>query len=149
MKRWLVILFLIAMGECFFPPRANSSTDSIIKVQIEGLSETEGQICYSLFDKSEGFPNRSDNIIQAKCVSIRSLMPTFTINNLHYGTYALAVFHDVNKDEELNRSFIRIPQEGFGFSQNPEVITSAPSFSDSAVIVTGAETNLRVQLRYF
>ncbi|MGL5795737.1 MAG: DUF2141 domain-containing protein, partial [Waterburya sp.] len=68
--------------------------------------------------------------------------PTLTINNLHLGSYALAIFHDVNGDGELNRDFLGIPQEGFGFSQNPEIYTSPPSFEESVVSIKSAETNL-------
>ena len=149
MKKWLAnLLLLIAGGYFCFPPQANSSTNSIMKVQIAGLNKAEGQICYSLFDRGKGFPGSSNNL-EAKCISISGRLPILTIEDLHLGTYAIAVFHDVNGDGELNRNFLGIPQEGFGFSQNPEIQTSPPSFGESAVLVTGAETNLQIQLRYF
>lgn len=150
MKRWSANLLLLAIGGYFcFPSPVSSTTNSIIRVQIEGLKETKGQICFSLFASSKGFPDNGDNTLQAKCVSVREESPTLIIDNLHLGTYALAVFHDVNGDGKLNRNFLGIPKEGFGFSQNPEIQTSPPSFGDSAVLVTSAETNLQVQLRYF
>ncbi|MGL5836013.1 MAG: DUF2141 domain-containing protein [Waterburya sp.] len=74
---------------------------------------------------------------------------TLTINKLHLGSYALAIFHDVNGDGELNRDFLGIPQEGFGFSQNPEIYTSPPSFEESAVSIKSAETNLQVATTLF
>ena len=82
-------------------------------------------------------------------VSIQERSPKLTIENLHFGTYALAFFHDLNEDGKLNRNFLGIPKEGFGFSQNPQIQTSPPSFGESAVLVIGAETNLQVQMRYF
>ena len=150
MNRSSVSLLLLSVGGSFcFAPQVHSSTNSVMKVQIEGLQEAKGQICYSLFDRSKGFPDSSDDTLQAKCVSIQERSPRLTIENLHLGTYAVAFFHDVNEDGELNRNFLGIPQEGFGFSRNPEIQTSPPSFGESAVFVTGAETNLQVQMRYF
>ncbi len=150
MKKWSASLLLLATGGCLcFAPQANSSSNSVIKVQIDGLQEAKGQLCYSIFAKSKGFPDSSDNTLQAKCVSVQERSPKLTIENLHLGTYALAIFHDVNGDGELNRNFLGIPQEGFGFSRNPQIQTSPPSFGESAVLVTGAETNLQVQMRYF
>ena len=150
MKRWSAGLLLLAIGRYLcFPPQVHSSTNTIMKVQIEGLKEVKGQICFSLFASSKGFPDSGDNTLQAKCISVQGRSPTLIIEHLHLGTYALAVFHDLNGDGELNRNFLGIPKEGFGFSQNPEIKTSPPSFGDSAVLVTGAETNLQVQLRYF
>ena len=150
MKKWSSILFLLAVGGVFcFPIRANSSSYSTIKVQIDGLKEAKGQICYSLFSRSKGFPDSEDDKFQAECIPIQAPIPMLTIENLDSGTYALAFFHDANEDGKLNRNFLGIPQEGFGFSQDPEVTTSPPSFGESAVLVIGAETNLQVQMRYF
>lgn len=149
MNRGSVGLLLLAVGGslCFASP-IHSSTNSIMKVQIEGLLEAKGQICYSLFDRSQGFPE-SNNNVRAECLSVKERMPTLTIENLHLGTYALAVFHDINEDGEFNRNFLGIPQEGFGFSQNPKIQTSPLSFGESAVFVTGTATHLQVRLRYF
>ena len=149
MRKFSASLLLLAVGGSLcFAPQAHSSS-SAIKVHIDGLQEAKGQICYSLFAKSKGFPDSSENTLQAKCVPIQERSPRLTIENLHLGTYALAVFHDLNQDGELNRNFLGIPQEGFGFSQNPQIKTSPPSFGESAIIVVGAETNLQVHLQYF
>ena len=150
MTRWFSRLLLLATGVyCSFVPQANSSgIDSSIEVQIEGLQSAEGQICYSLFDRGKGFPDSEDDKLRAECFSIEEQLPVLTVDNLHGGTYAMALFHDVNGDGKLNSNFLGIPQEGFGFSQNPEVTTSPPSFGESAVLVVG-ETELQVQLRYF
>ena len=150
MKIWSASLFSLAIGGYFgFSAQVSSSANSVMKVQILGLQETKGQICFSLFAKSEGFPDSNDSTLQAKCISVRDELPILTIENLDLGTYALAIFHDLNEDGKLNRNFLGIPQEGFGFSQNPEVNTSPPSFEESAVSVTDTETNLQIQLRYF
>lgn len=149
MKRWSASLLLTVGGYLCFPLPVYSSTNSVMKIQVLGLQETKGQICFSLFAESKGFPDNTDNTLQAKCISVQKRSPTLTINNLHLGSYALAVFHDVNGDGEFNRNFLGIPREGFGFSRNPKINTSPPSFEESAVFVTGAKTDLQVQLRYF
>ena len=149
MTKWFASLLIFTIGYPCFPLQANSSTNSLIKVEIEGLQEAKGQICYSLFNRDKGFSDNKDNILRAECLTIKEQLPVLTIDNLHRGTYALALFHDLNQDEELNRNFLGIPQEGFGFSQNPEITTSPPSFKESAISIVETETTLQVQLRYF
>ena len=52
MTKWFAGLLLLTTGVyCCFVPQANSSgVDSSLEVQVEGLQEAKGQICYSLFD---------------------------------------------------------------------------------------------------
>ncbi|MGL5871880.1 MAG: DUF2141 domain-containing protein [Xenococcaceae cyanobacterium] len=150
MKRRWVSLLLLAIGGYFcFSPKAYSNSNSIITVQIDGLKEAKGQICFSLFASSKGFPDSSGNALQAQCILVAERSPRLTIENLNVGNYALAVFHDANQDGKLNRNFLGIPSEGFGFSQNPVIQTGPPKFQESAVLITGTKTNLQVQLRYF
>jgi uncharacterized protein (DUF2141 family) len=150
MKRCSAISLMIAVGGYFcFPSLAYSSNNSVMNVQIVGIKDTKGQVCFSLFAESEGFPDSIDNSLQAKCLPVQKRSPILTINNLHPGNYALAVFHDVNGDGKFNRNFWGIPREGFGFSRNPEIKNSPPNFEESAVFVNDTKTNLQVQLRYF
>ncbi|HUB17127.1 MAG TPA: DUF2141 domain-containing protein [Acidobacteriaceae bacterium] len=64
------------------------------------------------------------------------------------GRYAAVVIHDENSNMKLDRNFLGIPQEGFGFSNNPRVLFSAPSFRSAEVTVACPATQLTVALVY-
>ena len=51
-------------------------------------------------------------------------------NNLEPGTYGIALFHDLNGNEELDRNLLGAPSEPFGFSNNPTIGFSAPKFEE-------------------
>lgn len=72
-----------------------------------------------------------------------------TFADIEPGTYAVSVMHDENADGTLNTGSFGIPREGFGFSQNPEIGTSAPEFSEAAIVVVGRETTTQVKLIYY
>ncbi|MEM9092817.1 MAG: DUF2141 domain-containing protein [Cyanobacteria bacterium P01_F01_bin.53] len=72
-----------------------------------------------------------------------------TFPDIAPGTYAVSVLHDKNADGELNTGNFGIPLEGFGFSQNPEIRTAAPEFSEAAIVVVGRETTTQVELIYY
>ena len=72
-----------------------------------------------------------------------------TFPDIAPGTYAVSVLHDENADGELNTGNFGIPLEGFGFSQNPEIRTAAPEFSEAAIVVVGRETTTQVELIYY
>ncbi len=122
---------------------------SNLTVNIAGLKNQEGQICFSLFDSSKGFPGDRKQALEAKCVKLKNASVPFKVGSVKAGSYAVAMFHDINSDGTLNRNSFGIPTEGFGFSGNPRVITGPPNFSESAVIVAGTNTNIDIQFQYF
>ncbi len=68
-----------------------------------------------------------------------------TIKDLTPGKYGIAVFHDLNGNEELDRNAFGAPNEPFGFSNDPKIGFSAPKFeafefefdgSPKAIVIT-------------
>ncbi|MBD2326488.1 DUF2141 domain-containing protein [Alkalinema sp. FACHB-956] len=121
---------------------------SDLVVEIDGLKNQKGQVCLSLFSSSKGFPSNGTQAVRSQCVKITSDAPQITFSNLRAGSYAVAVLHDANSDNQLNRNALGIPTEGFGFSRNPAIRAGAPKFSEAAVVVAGPNTSLQVQMKY-
>jgi uncharacterized protein (DUF2141 family) len=63
------------------------------------------------------------------------------------GAYAFAVYHDANSNGRWDHSLLGAI-EGFGFSNNPRTMFSAPSYEQTKFQAKGAETTLHVRLRY-
>ena len=72
-----------------------------------------------------------------------------TFPNIAPGVYAVQVHLDENDDERINRSFLGIPREGLGFSNDAPFRFGPPSFSDAAVSLSPAGGRIRLNLRYF
>jgi len=118
-------------------------------VNIHGMRSQQGQVCFSLFNNSRGFPSQGDRALQARCVAVSQAKPVLTFRGLQPGSYAVAAFHDVNGDGTLNRNGLGIPTEGFGFSRNPVVRTGPPKFGETVVVVAGSTRTIQVQLQHF
>ncbi|MBH8576221.1 DUF2141 domain-containing protein [Nostocaceae cyanobacterium CENA369] len=127
---------------------ARASLNGNLSVEIDGLKNKQGQVCVSVFASSQGFPSNRDRVIQRQCTKITETPMKINFNNLKAGNYAVAVFHDRNNDLTLNRNDLGMPIEGFGFSRNPEVRTSAPKFGDAAFLIAGPNTNIQIKLKY-
>jgi uncharacterized protein (DUF2141 family) len=56
---------------------------------------------------------------------------TYTFKNLNSGIYAISIFHDVNKNNTLDKNFLGIPNEGYGFSNNIRPIFRGANFEES------------------
>jgi len=146
------------------PALAQFSNRSRLTVKATGVRNGQGQICFSLYNRSEGFPNDPDAIIEKQCVAAMAPIdaealpegsqsvesaPVVTFENLDRGTYAVSVLHDENEDSEINTGAFGIPSEGFGFSRNPTVQMGAPKFHEAAVVVVGPNATMQINLIYF
>ncbi|MBD2494630.1 DUF2141 domain-containing protein [Nostoc sp. FACHB-280] len=141
-------IVLAALGNLATPLMARANFNGNLTVEIDGLKNTEGQVCASIFASSQGFPSDRDRVLERQCTKITETSVTITFTNLKAGNYAVAVMHDENNDFTVNRSDIGFPLEGFGFSQNPEIRNRAPKFDEAAVLVAGANTDIKIHLKY-
>ncbi|MFN6571757.1 hypothetical protein A6770_02235 [Nostoc minutum NIES-26] len=141
-------LLLAVMG-LTWSSSVRASLNGNLSVEIDGVKNKQGQVCVSIFASSQGFPSNRDRIVQKQCTKITETPVKVSFNNLKAGNYAVAVIHDRNNDLTLNRNNLGMPTEGFGFSRNPEVRTSAPKFGDAAFLIAGPNTNIQIQLKYF
>ncbi|MGF1960373.1 MAG: DUF2141 domain-containing protein [Aulosira sp. DedVER01a] len=143
------LLLLASLGNLAWFSSAKANFNGNLTVEIDGFKNKQGQVCASIFAKSQGFPNDRDRVIQKQCTKITDIPVKLTFENLPAGSYAVAVMHDANGDLKLNRNSLGMPTEGFGFSKNPEVRTSAPKFSDAAIVLAGPNTSIQINLKYF
>ncbi len=64
------------------------------------------------------------------------------------GVYAIALYHDENGDTKFNRSMIGLPQEGWGFTNNPPTLMGLPSFSSVRLNVPHTGLVTRIKMKY-
>lgn len=147
MKRLLLIAAVTSsmFGVC---TEANGIISNRLTINVQGLKAAKGKVCYSLFSSSTGFPASASNAIRAECIPANSARSAIAFGDLSSGTYAVAVFHDINSDGKLNTNGFGIPTEGFGFSQNPAIISGPPKFRDAAIFVAGQGNAIDIQLKH-
>ncbi|MCG6134445.1 MAG: DUF2141 domain-containing protein [Nostoc sp. LLA-1] len=141
-------LLLAVVGNLTWSLNARANFKGSLTVEINGIKNQQGQVCVSIFGSSQGFPNDRDRGVKRQCTKITDKSLELTFDNLQAGSYAVAVIHDQNNDQTLNRNNLGMPIEGFGFSRNPEVRTSAPKFSDAAFLLAGPNTIIQIQMKY-
>jgi uncharacterized protein (DUF2141 family) len=62
------------------------------------------------------------------------------------GTWAVLAYQDANDNGQLDRNFIGIPSEDYGFSRNPASRFGPPGFDDAAIEVREGVTVAPVKL---
>jgi uncharacterized protein (DUF2141 family) len=145
--RGLIVLLPI-LGNFLFLASVKADSNSNLTINVAGLKKQSGKICASLFSKSQGFPSDSEKALQSQCIEVTEAPQKLTFKELKPGNYAVALIHDANGDGILNSNSFGIPTEGFGFSNNPLVLTGPPKFQDSAVFLAGPNTDIEINLQY-
>ncbi len=100
-----------------------------LTVEVNGIENNIGNIEIGLFDNEEGFTKYNKRFLgttlKAKKSSVR-----YTFPNISSGTYAIAVFHDENKDNIINKNWLGVPKEKYGFSFNKRGKFGPPAFAE-------------------
>lgn len=126
-------------------PSMNASAEtSSVSITISNIRAESGQLYVGLFREDEGFPVVGGNFYgQTIRVNANQHQVRFEIEN---GTYAVAVFQDLNANEELDENFFGIPTEPYCFSTNFRPTLSSPDFEDCSFNVNGQDLSMRLLL---
>ena len=110
------------------------------------LSEKGGELSAGIFPEAT-FPEVGQQLIGKELI-INSDKMIVVFEGVPVGTYALAIFQDIDKNKDLATNFVGYPREPIGFSNNVRIRFGPPTFEDAAVTVKANQTLfLDIQLR--
>lgn len=114
-------------------------------VLVEGIPNNKGTLFIGLFNSSTSFPNFGKQF-KGVVVTHDGKSHTYTFKNLPRNSYALAIYHDENKNGKLDKNLFGAPTEAYGFSNNARATFSAPSF-ESAKIVLNQDKKCQIRIK--
>lgn len=137
-------------GNASFNENATLTPMTELNVEVAGLRNLNGSICFSIFQGADGFPKDDAKAVHVKCFSAKDkYTPTVSVESGK--SYALAMFHDENNNGDLDLRKLgpfETPGEGFGFSNNPSLKPRAPKYSEVEFKVDGDSMNIKIELLY-
>ena len=137
-------LFLPTPARAHQTPAATTCT---LIVHVDGFRNQKGDAGLSVFNSADGWPENNDKSFLHGPHPFTGTSTTITLQ-VPPGLYAIAALHDENSNHKLDRNMFGIPKEGFGFSNNPKVFLSAPSFDTAAMQVSCPTTETTIHLIY-
>ncbi len=122
---------------------------SELKIEVMNIHNANGQILMAVYNSEETFLNEP---MQYKVIGIDSTakFPTSihaVFEGLEAGQYAVSVYHDENENWDLDRNWIGIPKERFGFSNNARAKFSPPTFEECSVHILQTESSKALEIR--
>ncbi len=137
-------VIIILISGLFMFLSVSAKKNFILKVEITGFSDNRGEAYVALYRENDDFPKMSGQF-KGKTVVISNKTAKVEFSNLTYGKFAVAVFHDRNKNGVLDKNILGIPTESYGFSNDARETFSSPSFSSASFTVT-TETSIKIRI---
>lgn len=138
-----LLLFLILNATAVQLPAQQSQ----IHLIIDQLEPAQGDLHLAIYSQKDFLEEAG--ILKGLILPIRQSTITCTLPPLPYGTYAIAVFHDLNGNGQLDKNSLGVPTEPYGFSNDVRSKWRAPSFSEAAIRVELPALRLRLRVRHW
>ncbi|RZS93346.1 DUF2141 domain-containing protein [Aquimarina brevivitae] len=112
MKKSILLIALTAIGTL---STLKAQDTSSLTVTITNIKTQEGVIRIGLYNDEATYLKK---IVQSKKPEANATSVTVTFNDLPKGDYGISLYHDEDRNGELNTNFIGIPSEPYAFSNN-------------------------------
>jgi len=138
--------FLACLSAMPFIASPTNAEEARLLVNLKEIRDAIGDVRVSLYREPETF-RKEDRAV--KVVSTPAVKGELQVifEGLPAGRYAIMAYHDENSDGKLNLRLGMFPTEGYGLSNNPQVV-GPPRFAESAFDVAGPETSISIELSY-
>ncbi|TDB64072.1 DUF2141 domain-containing protein [Arundinibacter roseus] len=115
-----------------------------LTVEITNIRHPTGQLRVGVYKPSNTFGKAKPDY--NKIVDVKAVGSQKVVLDVEPGTYAVALYHDVNNNQALDKNMIGYPKEPFGFSNNYRPIVSGPDFKDCAFEISEAGKTISIKL---
>jgi len=144
-----------------FPAHAKSAREPLglcagadgeirLDIRVSGVRSPDGEVAIVLYGgRAEDFLAKGAWVNRVRVPARKGAVEACLLVP-QPGQYAIALYHDEDANGKLNKTWIGIPDEGFGFSNDAPAPLRAPRFDD-AVFTVGVDDNgnpLEITLRY-
>ncbi len=116
-------------------------------VTVKNVRGDKGSVMIAVYDKSNYMHEDQTQLKQSSNANAGEVK--FVFHDVPAGTYAVASYHDENDNKKLDRNFVGLPKEGYGFSNDARGTTGPPAFSQAAFTFDGAsDKSIEFSIKY-
>ena len=117
--------------------RAVRVAEPSVRLIVNGVRPDRGPVMVAFYDSEQSFVSLS---LPARTLQMQAEQATVETTVPMSGQFAVAVYQDIDRDGQLNRTRFGMPLEPFAFSNNAEGDRGPPKFDQAAVnIPAGCE----------
>lgn len=118
-----------------------------LTVIVENVKNAEGMVRVGLFNNPATFPKTPlvGQTIDAKAAKANTVSLTF--KSVTPGTYAVSAYQDINGNQKVDKNFVGMPVEPYGFSKNARGMFGPPTFDDAHLDIGSNNLSINIKLK--
>jgi uncharacterized protein (DUF2141 family) len=119
-----------------------------LTVRVTSLRSNGGQVGCMVYNSPKGFPTDASAALQRRWCAISGAASTCVFDAIPAGIYAVACFHDENKNGKCDTGLLGIPTEGTVVSNHAKGFLGAPSFDKAKFTFAGTASEIQLRMGY-
>ena len=117
-----------------------------LTIRVENVLPAGGVLRLGLYDAAL-YPDDDSKPIASADVPAIAGETVITLHGIPPGVYAIQTFQDVNANNKMDTSWMGLPLEPFGFSEDAKPFLSKPSFDEVKFTLTAGENSQVIHLQ--
>jgi len=140
--RWSGLAILLATWMGGPAAWAAPATTASLTIHVLNVLPSGGILRLGVYDAAR-YPDDDSKPVASADVPATAPETVITLHGIAPGTYAIQTFQDVNGNDKMDTSWVGLPLEPFGFSDDAKPFLSKPSF-DAVKFTLAAGDNSQV-----
>ena len=149
MKKVLVFIALAAFGLTAYAQtltESEATEETTFTLHLTDLKSPTSTVYVGFYQLDNKFPKQGQHAFR-KVIKPNQMTVTQSWNDIPVGEYAIAVYQDLDENEELATNLFGLPQEPYGFSTNFVAgIFSIPTFEKCKINISANDAEHRISL---
>ncbi len=118
----------------------------LLDVTVSGVHSSKGEVAITIYKGRKAFlaPHRKFERIRTPAAP--TLDVCFELPDP--GEFGIAIYHDEDGNQKFNRTFVGLPNEGYGFSRDAPSSIGLPSYDDAKFTVKKGNNHQHITMRY-
>lgn len=127
---------------------ASEVMGGVLSIRMSGFRSAAGQVLIRLYRGEDGFPGETARAWKSVVAKISGDRASVDLRDVPPGEYALAILHDENGNNQMDTSWIGIPKEGLGTSNNAKGRMGPPKYKDAKFTLPAEGVVQNIKMMY-
>lgn len=145
MRAHLAKLLLASL--CLMPV-VTSGQSAALTIEITNIRFQKGWIRLGLYNHPEQFPVNPSRTFDFEKTSLKEGMMEIILYDILPGTYVISLLDDENGNDQMDYELIKIPREGYGFSNNIKPRLKHPPYDHCSFHIPEGQSRIKIEIQY-
>ena len=117
-----------------------------VKLSITNIKKTKGNLAIEFYRNVENY-TKGQNAFKKLYVPVENIDKYETVfKDIEPTFYAVKVYLDTNNNKQLDKSFLGVRKEPYGFSTNADPILREPTFEEAKIEMSEENNTISIKL---